>query len=272
MADKDKEEQDQLEEERVGSEQKVGDDEQMRTEGEDEAKPQPTFTKEEEPEAPDELGESDDEGAGREGGQTTAHSDEASLDDLAKEEEDDTFKQQIPPLDSSSSTTYFQRNFQRGVNQTISPNRNRSSKIHLLILLIIGLVVIGGTVYLLKSQFPASSPTPSPSEEPQATPSPTATPQALDRGKFKVRVLNGTSTTGLAASVSAKLKNLGYQTDKVANATNSAFARTVVRIKGDVAGLLEQLTRDLAPEFEAISETALKDNDSADAEVILGKK
>lgn len=230
---------------------------------EDEAKPKPTFTKEEGPDEPADSRETEKLAESTES--------EASLDDLAKEEESDT-DQQIPNLSSRSDPEYFQRNFTRGVNQTITPNRNRSSKIHLLILLIIGLVVIGGTVYLLKSQFPASSPSPSPSEIPQATPSPTPTPQALDRSKFKVRVLNGTSTTGLAASAAAKLKNLGYQTEAPRNATNSAFERTVVRIKGDVAGLLEQLIRDLAPEFEAVSEAALKDNDSANAEVILGKK
>lgn len=204
---------------------------------------------------------------------------ERTLNDLA-EEEAEASEHDIPSLSSSSlsdqtsdkNTNYFQRNFTRGVSQTITPNRNRSSKIHLVILLLIGLAVIGGTVYLLKNQFPSSAPLPTPTATPQVPPSPSPTPQVIDRSKFKIRVLNGTSTTGLAGSASAKLKELGYQTDNPRNATNSAFERTVVRIKGDVAGLLEQLIRDLAPEFEAVSEAALKDNDSANAEVILGKK
>jgi hypothetical protein len=104
------------------------------------------------------------------------------------------------------------------------------------------------------------------------TPTPEPTPEAVDRSKFKIRVLNGTTKTGLAASVSAKLKDLGYQTDKVGNATNSAFQTTLVRVKQSSTGLLDQLIRDVAPDFSAASSTELKDSDSADGEVILGTK
>lgn len=170
---------------------------------------------------------------------------------------------------------------------------NGSAKWQWLILLVIGLGVVAGTVFFLKNQFQlpfnlfgsktASQPTPQPTFVAIATPEPTPTPIPVDRTIFKVRVLNGTSKTGFAATVSAKLKELGYQTDKAANATNSAFLQTVVRVKPSkktVEGttktldqaLLEQLIRDLSDQqFNATSSTSLKETDGADAEVILGE-
>lgn len=149
----------------------------------------------------------------------------------------------------------------------------RASKLHLLILILIGLAVIGGTVYLLKNQF-SSSPTPSPApsatSEPSPTPSPT--PEAIDRSKFKVRVLNGTTTSGLAKTVSEKLKGLGYQEDRVGNAPKQDFEVTEIKSKASATGLADQLLKDLSPDYSASISAELKETDTADAEVIIGKK
>lgn len=156
--------------------------------------------------------------------------------------------------------------------------RGGASKMHLLILVLIGISVIGATVYLLKNQFGDLAPggaqqTPMPSSTTVAeqTPLPTPTPQALNRADFKIRVLNGTSKTGLAGTVSNELKSLGYQIDKTGNATNSAFPQTVVRTK-DNSALSQQLIVDLSPDYTAVASTPLKSSDSYDAEVILGAK
>lgn len=114
------------------------------------------------------------------------------------------------------------------------------------------------------------SPTPLPLSETEPTSSPL--PEAsFDRSDYKLRVLNGTTTSGLAASTSAKLKDLGYKIEKVANATNSAFLKTEVRVKPDLKELLENLLKDLsAIEFEGEEGPQLKDSDTSDGEVILG--
>lgn len=144
----------------------------------------------------------------------------------------------------------------------------------LLILVLVG--VVGGVVYLLKySSYSPLSVSPlasaSPSNSSTTTPQPTASP--LDRSQYTIRVLNGTLTSGLAGSVSAQLKNLGYKTAPIGNATNSAFTRTVVRSKpNEPSGLISQLISDLAPEYSAIPSTPLSSNDSVDAEVIIGQK
>ena len=173
----------------------------------------------------------------------------------------------------SSMDTNDPNNFFSQHNQPQAPKR--ASKFHLLILVIIGIVVIGFTVYILKGGFgdlsltTKSSPSPSPVENPSSTPTPTPKP---DRAQYKLRVLNGSGKTGLAASVSAKLKDLGYQTDKTGNATNSAFAQTIVRVKSSLESFIPQIVKDLAPDFDAAGNSSLKDSDTVDIEVILGAR
>ncbi len=153
----------------------------------------------------------------------------------------------------------------------------RANKFHLLILVLIGIAVIGFTVYILKGGFgeinitPEASPSPSPVESASPTPTPTPEP-TVERGDFTIRVLNGTSTTGLAGTVSDKLEELGYETANPGNATNSAFTQTQIRIKEgeNATALFERLKLDLAPDYDAQQSTNLPDNSTNDAEVILG--
>jgi hypothetical protein len=157
------------------------------------------------------------------------------------------------------------------------PRKNKSSKLHLFILALVGLVTIGATVYVLKYrdtgidflQKASPSPAASAAPEPTATPVPTPT---VDRSQYKVAVLNGTAKTGYAASISAKLKDLGYQTDKTGNATNSAFTQTQVRVKDSAKSILETVIADLAPDLSAVASTALPASDANDIQVIIGAK
>ncbi len=148
-----------------------------------------------------------------------------------------------------------------------------SNKVYFIVLLVIGLIVLGGAVYLLKNQLrptgPKSSPTP---EVTISTPAPSPTPEVLDRSKFTIRVLNGSGKTGLAGTVSDKLKSLGYKIEKTDNATNSAFLQTLVRTKNDQK-LSDQLIKDLSDQsYSAASSSALPKADTSEAEVILGAK
>ncbi len=237
--------------------------------------------------------------------ETTAQSKEATFDDLIEEEKEeevetvprqaveDEYNQedkenwQIKNLKSQqmpSSGIYSSYNkpspsgFAGGNRNNYSnfqsnPPSGRSNKLQLFILVLLGLAVIGGTVYLLKSQFKNSSDqasVSSPVNSPSPLPSPTAA--SIDRSKFKIRILNGTPKAGLAASVSAKLKDLGYQIDKTGNASNSAFTKTVLRTKTSATGLGDRLVKDLAPDYDASPAGSLPDSDAADGEVTLGLK
>lgn len=188
----------------------------------------------------------------------------------------------IPNLKSQhipSSGIYNSHNGAQREFSTFSPPPRRGKSKNLLlqlaVLSVIGLSVIGGTVYALKMQFKGMNTDPSPSPSLEASiPSPTPSPSpevSIDRSAYKVRVLNGTSTSGLAATVMAKLKELGYQTDRTGNATNSAFTQTQIRIKPSAIDVVAQLIRDLAPDRKAASSSsALKASDAADIEIILG--
>ena len=153
-----------------------------------------------------------------------------------------------------------------------SQNSGGPGKVLLLILGLIVLLAIGATGYLLRDKFTKSEPTPTPTatlETPVSEETPTPTP-SFDRSKYTLRVLNGTKTSGLAGSVSAQLKELGYNIGKTGNATSSAIGQTTIRIKGEPEGLLETLIKDLSDDFDAISGKALDEDDEMDAEVILG--
>lgn len=161
-------------------------------------------------------------------------------------------------------SNYFNR------HNTTPPKRG--SFLHLIILILIGLAVIGGTVYLLKYQF-NSTPSPTPTPTPEATASPAATPTpAIENSKFKIRVLNGTTTSGLARTVSDKLKELGFQIDKTGNAPKQDYKSTEIKVKSSASGLYDQLAKDLGSDYTASNSGELKDSDAADAEVILGGK
>lgn len=156
----------------------------------------------------------------------------------------------------------------------------RANKFHLLILVVIGVAVIGFTVYVLKGGFgdiqiggTQPSPSPSATATPEPTPTPTPEPE-VDRGAFTVKVLNGTSTSGLAGKVRDKVKELGYKTATPGNAADSDVAQTEIRVKEgtESAALFERLKLDLAPDYDAIKGEDLDDKAAHDAEVIIGAK
>jgi len=153
-----------------------------------------------------------------------------------------------------------------------SSQKSGPGKVLLLVLGLIVLLAIGATGYLLRNKFTKAEPSPTPTPElqaPAAEPSPTP---SFDRSKFTIRVLNGTSTSGLAGSESAKLKDLGYKIGKTGNATSSSTPRTLVKVKASASGLLDALIKDLKPDYDASDGGALKDSDDVDGEVVLGSK
>lgn len=156
----------------------------------------------------------------------------------------------------------------------------RANKFHLLVLIIIGIVVIGFTVYILKGGFGGinlgtSQPSPSPSviATPEPTPTPTPEPE-VNRGDFTVRVLNGTSTSGLAKTVSDKLKEAGFKTTAPGNAAERDVEQTEIRVKEgtESAALFERIKLDLAPDYDAKQGENLDEDSKNDAEIILGSK
>lgn len=156
--------------------------------------------------------------------------------------------------------------------------RRVNSKLKFILLGLVVLLILGALGYLLifsrdeEVKNDAVSPQDS-SLEPQPSPSPEPTPivEEIDRSGFTLRILNGTKTSGLAASASATLKGLGYEVERTGNATNSAFLKTVIRVKAGSESLFEALIKDLMPMFEGEKGPGLRDSDAVDAEIILGR-
>lgn len=154
--------------------------------------------------------------------------------------------------------------------------RRRGSWLHVIILALIGAAVVGGTIYFLKNQSmfagQQSEPTPVPATT-TITPaaSPSASPELI-RADFKVKVMNGTTKTGLAATVSDKLASLGYQMDKPSNAPRQNYKVTEVKVKEGKDDLLNLLIKDLSSDYEASAGATLSESDPNDAQVILGLK
>lgn len=184
------------------------------------------------------------------------------------------------PTGQLSDTAYRNRNYNnRPFDYTVDREGNsrpKNNKFGVIFLIIFGIIVVGGAAYLLKYQFsdpgpvePGTEGSPAPTITADATPTATPAP-TLTRADYKVRVLNGTSTSGLAGDTSDALKELGYQIDRTGNATNSAFTQTQVRVKTEDGALAEQLIQDLVADFKAIRGDDLRANDAANAEVIIG--
>lgn len=214
----------------------------------------------------------------------------ASEEPLAEEDEVEDFsikrlKPQTGPNFTANTQGYSNNRF--GQNSS-SDNRfsypleekNPNKIWKILILGLVGVITIALVIFLLKNQYipfigkDSSVVISSPSPTPASTPEPTPTPiPELPRADFKIRILNGTTTTGLAASTSAMLKELGYQIDRVGNNSNQKIAQTVVSVKTGNQSLAEQLIRDLSSKFEAsLSAAPLAQTDPADAQVVLGAK
>lgn len=105
------------------------------------------------------------------------------------------------------------------------------------------------------------------------TPAPDASPTPpFDRSRYNLRVLNGTTKTGAAATLSDKLKAIGWQVTITGNATDSATLRSYVRVKAEAMELAAALIQDLAPDLDATRSADIKADDRVDAEVVIGKK
>lgn len=226
------------------------------------------------PKVSDEEGPQDHDGYSK-ASEGEEEGNEHTLNDLASE--DPQTKDGVEP--SRPKSFFMDQDEPKNLNQQIPSSgvygdKRGGGKKKTLLLLVITLLVVGGLVYLLKGRLLGTKEETSPSPSPtiaEETPTPTPTP-SIDRSKFSVDILNGSGKTGLAASVSAKLKDLGYKTGKTANATNSAFTRTQVLAKSSAKDVVNILIKDLSPDYDATSGGLLQDSAASDLEVIIGAK
>lgn len=211
---------------------------------------------------------------------------EKKLDEWEKNEGEEKIQPQeehIKPVVPTRSSTPLTS------PQTVPIPAHSSSKIWAFLPLIILIVVFAGALIFIKgdqggqminklktikttglSAIFAPNPTPTPTPTPQLTPTPTP---SLDRAKYKIRVLNGTTTTGAASALSEKLKALGWEVIKVGNNKDQTISQTLVKGKEDLSQAVSTISTDLLEEdLEATTSSNLTEADTADLEVVIGKK
>lgn len=134
----------------------------------------------------------------------------------------------------------------------------------------------------LPTQAPTETPTPTieptatpkatPTKKPTPTPTKTATSSATTSKGLIVRVLNGTTTSGLAAALIEYLVGLGYDSGGTGNADRQDYDKATITIKASKESLLSTLKTDVATKYSIGTTSAtLASTESYDALVIIGK-
>ena len=189
----------------------------------------------------------------------------------SKSEEQDEVKENMESeVENEQPKRFFHANSSQPEIYAGASKGGSRKKLYL-VLIVLALLALGAFFYSVRSGSKDTKLSPTPVPVVQSTPKPTPALE-FERSEYTLRVLNGTQTQGLAASVSAKLKELGYQIERVGNATNSAFEKTVVRVKPQSDILLETLLKDLTSDYSGEEGPELKDSEPSDAEIILGEK
>ena len=134
-------------------------------------------------------------------------------------------------------------------------------------------------VFVGKSAKPTPTPTPSvritPTPTPTSKPSPTATPSATPTSAANVtllvRVLNGGTEKGAAASVAAMLKDNGFTNVVVDNADRSDYLGATIRYMPKDSEIVKKLEELLRKEYTTIIKIPIATT-TAQTTIIVGKK
>ena len=150
-----------------------------------------------------------------------------------------------------------------------------NKKVALIIIVgIIAALIIGGTMIARRNKTSEATITPTPSfVEPTEEPTPTPEEEA-DIATFNVKVLNGTSTAGLAAKVKTQLETAGFTVSSVGNADKKDYQQVVIQAKTTVpSSVTDTLKATLAKTYPVSSSVEeLDDSDEDDIVVIVGMK
>ena len=129
----------------------------------------------------------------------------------------------------------------------------------------------------MKGLFHKSTPTPTPtptpakpSASPSASPRPSSSPAAT-KYDLLVRILNGGTEKGAAASAAAILKNNGFTNVIAGNADRSDYTGVTIQHRKEDGSIADRIEALLKKEFGSVAKT-LSATTTAEAVVIIGKK
>lgn len=173
-------------------------------------------------------------------------------------------------------------NYQFPTSGVYMQDQESSNKLTFILIILVLLALIGGAVYFRQKIFnklglsgigsSRTEVTPTPTVALSPTETPTPTPPQVDRSSIKVKVLNGTTQAGLAASLSDKLKSKGWNVSSTGNASTSDYAQTEVHTKADQTDAGKLMVSDLSSDYQASASADLLKSSNVDIEVIIGKR
>jgi hypothetical protein len=111
-----------------------------------------------------------------------------------------------------------------------------------------------------------------PTPIPTAAPTPTATPAPeIKKDSIKVKILNGSGTSGKAGEVKTVIKEKGYQDIVTGNAETFDYEITEIAVKKGNEYLATSLQADLAEYAKKAKVTILAEKEQADVVITVGK-
>ena len=138
-----------------------------------------------------------------------------------------------------------------------------------LALLVIALFSLATTAFVFRKRL-LPSPTAASDQPPPISATPTPMPE-LNVYDLKIRVLNSTSTPGLASSAADYLISFGYGNVTAANAPGDTVTETLISLKTPSPEVFEELFAALSSRFSVSSQSAILDPSSPfDAVITLG--
>jgi cytoskeletal protein RodZ len=154
----------------------------------------------------------------------------------------------------------------------------RQSKTNIVVFVILGLLIIIGTVAFFISRRSANETqevTPSPivegvSEFSTDTPIPVSTPKAKNKGVIKIEIQNGTGISREAAYLQTLLKGIGYSNLKVGNSDKDNYETTVVTFNKTLdSDIVSEITTKLEEVYKNV-DTKTSESTTTDVLVITG--
>lgn len=104
-----------------------------------------------------------------------------------------------------------------------------------------------------------------------ATAAPSPAPIVIDRPSWKLEVLNGSGTAGLAKKLSDELTSLGYTVVKTGNADKNNYSTSQIKVESRVFALSNTFLADINQQLKQATISGELTDSNISAQIIIGK-
>jgi hypothetical protein len=136
-------------------------------------------------------------------------------------------------------------------------------------LIVAGLVIAGWRLIILPGKTAVKEPIPT--IKPTIAPTPTPILK-INPEDIRIKILNGSGMPGQAGKLAGNLKNIGFEVLETGNADRFDYKKTEVHYKKGEKQKADFLIKNLTDYKVGTPEASLKEDNSADVEIIIGEK